>query len=368
MKHKKGLFILIIIALISLPLGIKSIYNFFNDKNSNFSFSFSTSTDSDEELEDQYEEEYDDDFDDDLTNSGTVGKLINIARGKNQSSPITKNLNKPYISVIYITGVISEENKTYNQKWLLRQIKKAKNDPKNRGILLNINSPGGTVYESDEAYLSLMEYKASTQRPVFAFFGALAASGGYYIGCAADTIFANRNTLTGSIGVIAGQSIDATGLLDKIGIKMNTITAGRNKNMGNYNQPLTDEQRAIMQSIADEAYEQFTGIVADSRGMSISAVKVLADGRIYTAAQAQKNGLIDEVCSFEDAKSNIKDYFAEDDEDQKGESVNFVEYKYRYEENWMSLFSGAASFVKNPEASVYELLGNTSGKCLYLYN
>lgn len=368
MKHKKGLFILIIIALISLPLGIKSIYNFFNDKNSNFSFSFSTSTDSDEELEDQYEEEYDDDFDDDLTNSGTVGKLINIARGKNQSSPITKNLNKPYISVIYITGVISEENKTYNQKWLLRQIKKAKNDPKNRGILLNINSPGGTVYESDEAYLSLMEYKASTQRPVFAFFGALAASGGYYIGCAADTIFANRNTLTGSIGVIAGQSIDATGLLDKIGIKMNTITAGRNKNMGNYNQPLTDEQRAIMQSIADEAYEQFTGIVADSRGMSLSDVKILADGRIYTASQAQKNGLIDEVCSFEDAKSSIKDYFAEDDEDQKGESVNFVEYKYRYEENWMSLFSGAASFVKNPEASVYELLGNTSGKCLYLYN
>lgn len=368
MKHKKGLFILIIIALISLPLGIKSIYNFFNDKNSNFSFSFSTSTDSDEEPEDQYEEEYDDDLDDDLTNSGTVGKLINIARGKNQSSPITKNLNKPYISVIYITGVISEENKTYNQKWLLRQIKKAKNDPNNRGILLNINSPGGTVYESDEAYLSLMEYKASTQRPVFAFFGALAASGGYYIGCAADTIFANRNTLTGSIGVIAGQSIDATSLLDKIGIKMNTITAGRNKNMGNYNQPLTDEQHAIMQSIADEAYEQFTGIVADSRGMSLSDVKILADGRIYTASQAQKNGLIDEVCSFEDAKSNIKDYFAEDDENQKGESVNFVEYKYRYEENWMSLFSGAASFVKNPEASIYELLGNTSGKCLYLYN
>lgn len=368
MKHKKGLFILIIIALVSLPIWINAIVNLFSDKKSNFSFSFSTSKDSEEIFDDEFEGEDDEDFDDDSTNSGTVGKIISIARGKNQSSPIIKNLKKPYISVIYITGIISEENKTYNQKWLLRQIKRAKNDPNNRGILLNINSPGGTVYESDEAYLSLMEYKSSTQRPVYAFFGSLAASGGYYIGCAADTIYANRNTLTGSIGVIAGQSLDATGLLDKIGIKMNTITAGRNKNMGNYNQPLTDEQRAIMQSIADEAYEQFTGIVADSRGMSLPEVKTLADGRIYTAAQAQRNGLVDEVCSFEDAKSYIKDAFAEEDEDKKGEVVNFVEYKYHYEENWMSLLSGAASFVKNPEASVYELLGNTSGKCLYLYN
>ena len=263
----------------------------------------------------------------------------------------------------------------------MRKIKNAKNDPNNRGILLNINSPGGTVYESDEAYLALMD-------------SSLAASGGYYIACAADYIYANRNTLTGSIGVIAGESVDATGLFEKIGIKMTTITAGRNKNMGNYNSVLTEEQRAIMQSIADEAYEQFTEIVSDSRGLSISQVKELADGRIYTAKQAKNNGLIDFVLPFEGAKDDIRDYFlgnweddgeiAENNENSeksdnseeksdsksdknKGEDVKFIEYKYHYEENWMSLLYGAASFIENPEACVYELLGNTAGKCLYLY-
>jgi protease-4 len=365
MKNKKGLLILIIIAAISVIFAAKSIYSKLTDKSS-FSFSFSTNSDSNEDTDDEIDEDFDSE---DFYKGKTFNKILSLTKNKDLAEPVI-NTKKPYISVIYITGVISEENKTYNQKWLLKQIKKAKNDQNNRGILLNINSPGGTVYESDEAYLALMEYKKSTERPVYAFFGSLAASGGYYIGCSADKIFANRNTLTGSIGVIAGGSLDATGLLDKIGIKMTTITAGRNKNMGNYNSPLTEEQRAIMQSIADEAYEQFTGIVADSRKMNIADIKTLADGRIYTAAQAKKNGLIDEICSFEEAKTKIREQLtekSEDKENKKDENVNFIEHKYRYEENWMSLLSGASSLITNPEASVYGLLGNSAGKCMYLY-
>lgn len=363
MQHKKGLIILIIIAAISVIFGAKSIISKIASKPA---FSFTFNSDSDSDIED-FESEFDEDFDsEDFSRGKTFNRILNLTKNKDLDEVVT-GTKKPYVSVICITGVISEENKTYNQKWLLKQIKKAKSDPNNRGILLNINSPGGTVYESDEAYLALMEYKNSTKKPVFAFFGSLAASGGYYIGCSADTIFANRNCLTGSIGVIAGGSLDATGLLDKIGVKMTTITAGKNKNMGNYNAPLTEEQRAIMQSIADEAYEQFTGIVADSRKMSITAVKELADGRIYTASQAKKNGLVDEVCSLEEAKNKIRELMSKDGDDKKEETINFVERKYRYEENWMSLLSGAASFAKNPEASVYGLLGSSAGKCLYLY-
>lgn len=363
MKHKKGLIILIIIAALSVIFGARSIYSKITSKPS-FSFTFKSGSDS---YGEDFYDEFDEDFDgEDLDRGGAFNKIISMAKNKDLDEPVIST-KKPYVSVIYINGVISEENKTYNQKWLLKQIKKAKTDPNNRGILLNINSPGGTVYESDEAYLALMEYKNSTKRPVFAFFGALAASGGYYIGCSADTIFANRNTLTGSIGVIAGGSLDATGLLDKIGVKVTTITAGRNKNMGNYNAPLTQEQKEIMQSIADEAYEQFTGIVADSRKMSLSDIKELADGRVYTAAQAQKNGLIDEVCSFDEAKAKIREILNKDSEDKKEENVNFIERKYRFEESWMSLLSGAASLAKNPEASVYGLLGGSAGKCLYLY-
>ncbi|MCR4822875.1 MAG: signal peptide peptidase SppA [Treponema sp.] len=357
MKHKKGLIILIAIAAVSIIFG--TLTRLTDKSNSSFSFSFSNSSD---DIDDFDESE---DFED---SPAPFNKIISYTFGSDDEKP-AKNTKKPYISVIYINGVISEENRTYNQKWLLKQIKKAKNDKNNRGILLNIDSPGGTVYESDEAYLALMNYKEETSRPVFAYFGSLAASGGYYIGCAADYIYANRNCLTGSIGVIAGQSLDATGLMEKLGVKMTTITAGKNKNMGNYNSVLTEEQKAIMQSIADEAYEQFTGIVAEAREMDLSKVKELADGRVYTANQAKNNGLVDSVCPFDTAKSKIKEYFSKDDEESgaEGEDVSFVEYKYRYEENFMSFLSGAASLVKNPEASIYGLLGNTSAKCLYLY-
>ena len=216
------------------------------------------------------------------------------------------------IAVLHIEGTIAAENNTYNQEWLLDAIKTIQEDDDYVGILLYINSPGGGVYESDEVYLALEEYKAATEKPVWAYFGPMSASGGYYIGCAADTIYANRNTLTGSIGVIFGQSIDLTGLMEKHGIKMTTTTAGKNKNMMNIDSPMTEEHKAIMQSIADECYDQFTGIVADSRGLDMQTVRNLADGRIYTANQAKNNGLIDNIASLETTIDDMKMLFDDD--------------------------------------------------------
>ena len=166
------------------------------------------------------------------------------------------------IAKIKIEGVIEKENETYNQKWLLETIKKLEKNKSNAGIMLYISSPGGGVYESDEVYVALKKYKERTNRPVYAYFASLAASGGYYIGCAADTIIANRNTITGSIGVISGRFVDLSEPLKKHGIKAETIHAGRNKTMGSVTESVTDEQRAIMQSLADECYAPFTGIVA----------------------------------------------------------------------------------------------------------
>ena len=211
------------------------------------------------------------------------------------------------IAKIKIEGVIEKENETYNQKWLLETIKKLEKNKSNAGIMLYISSPGGGVYESDEVYVALKKYKERTNRPVYAYFASLAASGGYYIGCAADTIIANRNTITGSIGVISGRFVDLSEPLKKHGIKAETIHAGRNKTMGSVTEPVTDEQRAIMQSLADECYEQFTGIVAESRKMKIEKVKELADGRIYSAKQAKENGLVDEIADFEEAVKIMKE-------------------------------------------------------------
>ena len=208
---------------------------------------------------------------------------------------------KEYVAAIHIEGVIENKNNTYDQKWLLETIDDLEKDSFNIGIFLVIDSPGGGVYEADEAYLSLLDYKKNTGRPVYAYMQTLAASGGYYIACAADKIIANRNTLTGSIGVIAGSSVDISELLEKYGIKYTTITAGKNKNMGNLNEPMTEEQKSIMQSIADECYEQFTSIVAESRNLDIEVVKTLADGRVYTAKQALSNGLIDQIGRWSEA-------------------------------------------------------------------
>lgn len=363
MKKNKGKIVFgVIVALAAVSL----VVGFFSKKvESSAKFSVNVNgkeifnSDSEEFDDDDDFDDFDDDDFDFENDSSKFERFLNFAFGTpNDDYENAKIKSNSYISSIYITGVISEENRTYNQKWLLKQIKKAQKDSKNVGILLVIDSPGGTVYEADDAYLALENYKKATGRPVYAYFCSLAASGGYYIGCAADEIFANRNTLTGSIGVIAGQSVDATGLFEKLGIKMTTITAGKNKNMGNYDSVLTDEQRAIFQAIADEAYEQFTGIVADSRKMDIDDVKKLADGRVYTAQQAKNNGLIDEICSMNDAKEKIRNEF--------GKKIDFIDFKYVYEESFLDLFSSVASFVKNPQIAI--LSGKSlSGKVLYLY-
>jgi protease-4 len=224
--------------------------------------------------------------------------------------PPVRMMGSEYVAVLSVTGVIQGQGSDYSQKWLLNTIRKLKNDRKNLGILLYVDSPGGAVYEADEAYLALRDYRESGKK-LWAYFGGMAASGGYYIACAADYIIANRNTLTGSIGVISGQSVDLTGLMEKYGVKVTTITAGKNKNMLNFNSPLNAEQRAIMQSIADECYDQFVGIVAEARGLSAEDVKALADGRVYTAAQARKALLVDQVDTFDNALDDFHSEFFE---------------------------------------------------------
>ncbi len=252
-----------------------------------------------------------------------------------------KNSN-PYIAVVYITGTIQEKGNTYNQQWLLDTIHLLKDDEKNKGILLFIDSPGGTVYHADEAYLELLKYKASGKK-VYAYFGSIAASGGYYIGCAADTIYANRNALTGSIGVISSSSVDATGLFEKLGIKVITVHSGKNKNMLNYDEPVTQEQIKIMQEISDEAYEQFTEIVSESRRIPIEQVQKLADGRVYTARQAKENRLVDEVFTFEQTQESIKADFNFD-------NLSFKDFKYEKSESLRSMLLEGISAVKNPQA------------------
>ena len=219
----------------------------------------------------------------------------------------------PYIAKIYVEGVIMSGQTDsfglpvgYQHNWTLEKIDELIDDPDNKGLIVFVDSPGGGVYESDELYLKLREYSEKTGRPVYSAMGSMAASGGYYISAAADKIIANRNTWTGSIGVTIGTIYDISGMLEKYGVKTQTITAGRNKAMGSFTQPMTEEQIAIFQSLVDDAYDQFTGIISEERGIDIAKVKELADGRVYTAKQALDLGLVDAIGTAADAESDMK--------------------------------------------------------------
>ena len=220
--------------------------------------------------------------------------------------------DEPYIGILKIEGTIQDTSSspsfmlgdTYDHKATLAAIDEMAASDLNEGIFLFLNSGGGTVYESDEVYLKLMEYKELTGRPVWAYLGATACSGAYYIACAADEIVANRNTWTGSIGVIY-QMLNMQSLYEKIGIEEITIASGDNKSMGSAGSEFTQEQIDIMQTMIDECYGQFVGIVAASRAMDEADVRELADGRIYSAQQALDNGLIDTILGYEDAKETM---------------------------------------------------------------
>ena len=256
---------------------------------------------------------------------------------------VSKHEGKEYIAALYVEGTIEDANSTYNQKWLLSTINRLKNDSANVAIAMYVNSPGGGVYQADDVYLALKDYK-STGKNLFVYMGPMAASGGYYISCPADKIYANRNTLTGSIGVIAGQLIDATELLDDIGIKIEAIHSGRNKLMGNFYEPITQEQEEILQSVSDECYEQFVSIVANERGMNIKKVKELADGRIYTAAQAIQHNLIDGIRDWDVMISEIRSTVMIP-------NCKVITFRYEHKQTFRESLLGMISNIQNQQAA-----------------
>ena len=244
----------------------------------------------------------------------SVDAFSSLFGGSTETLPM-----EDYVAVVKVEGTIYSEPTTgmfgevegYNHPKTMNYIDKLISDSNNKAILLYINTPGGEVTASDDLYLKLMKYKEETGRKIYCYFGDQACSGGYYIAMAADEIYANRNCWTGSIGVIISLS-NMKGLYDKLGIQEINITSGANKAMGSAGENLTEEQRKILQSLVDEAYDQFTDIVADGRNLDIKKVRKLADGRIYSAKQAVKNKLIDGTSTYEDYQNKMKEELGED--------------------------------------------------------
>jgi protease-4 len=175
---------------------------------------------------------------------------------------------------------------------VVEHLRKAGQDAMVRAIVLRVDSPGGSVVASDEIYHELLALKA--KKPVVVSMGEMAASGGYYIACAADKIVANPATLTGSIGVIT-MVPNVEELMSKIGVEMVVIKSGALKDELSPYREMTKEERELWQQIINETYEQFVGIVAQGRGMDVEEVRELAEGQVYTGRQARELGLVDEL-------------------------------------------------------------------------
>ncbi len=281
----------------------------------------------------------------DTTSIGSSSGTYRVAEDSDSyNAAEAKAYKKEFIAALYIEGVISETNQSYNQKWLKNTISSLKKNDKNVALAIFINSPGGAVYQADEIYLALNDYK-TTGRPVYVYQGPLAASGGYYISCAGTRIYANRNTLTGCIGVIMGNSFDLTGLFDKMGIKSETIHSGKNKNMMNYNEPLTDEQRAIMQSMCDECYDQFVSIVAKNRGIQYNTCCKLSDGRLYSAKQALEHRLIDAIDSWDNMLRDLAE------NELKKPGIKVETFKYQKKQSLYEMLTGKALELQTAKAA-----------------
>ena len=163
-----------------------------------------------------------------------------------------------------------------------------------KAIVLSINSPGGSVGSVQELHALLARIRTEHKKPVVAQLGDVAASGGYYLAVACDKIVAHPGTLVGSIGVIF-NTMNVEGLMAKLGVKQSPIKSGKMKDIGSMSRPMTEEERALLQSVIDNAYGQFLTAVADGRKMTVETVRPFADGRIVTGEQALKLGLIDEL-------------------------------------------------------------------------
>jgi protease-4 len=196
------------------------------------------------------------------------------------------------VGVLEVTGTIVDSKKT------LEQLRDFEESDSIKAIVVRIDSPGGGVAPSQEMYEAFRKLRG--KKHVVASMGSTAASGGYYIACGAEKIFADPGTLTGSIGVIM-EMPNVEGLLHWAGISMNTVTSGAMKSSGSPFRPLTAQDRTYFEALLQDVHEQFIAAVAEGRGLKPEEVRPYADGRVFTGRQAKEYKLVDALGGLEDA-------------------------------------------------------------------
>jgi len=259
------------------------------------------------------------------------------------------------IAVITLQGVIDGEK----AQELYSQLKSARQDKRVKGLIIRVDSPGGTISASDQIYNEILKYRHKTDKPVVAFMQGVAASGGYYTSVACDKIVAEPTVITGSIGVIMGHFVFQELFEDKLGIQPVIFKSGPKKDWPSPFQPTTEEQRQYIQDkLINPAYERFVQIVAEGRpSLTLTDVKRLADGSIYGAQEALDEKLIDEIGYIDEAIKLVLSM-------AKIEKAEVVEYRKPFSLSGF-LSSRSRNALKIDRTTLYEL---STPQLLYLWN
>jgi protease IV len=253
------------------------------------------------------------------------------------------------VGVLEMWGVIDDDS----GRLLIRQLDRWADTRSIKAIVIQVNSPGGSVAASQEVYDAIK--RARKEKPVVISMASVAASGGYYISCAASKIVANPGTVTGSIGVIF-EFNTFKGLMDKVGVQLETVKSGELKDVGNYSRPMTEKEQAMLKSVVMDSYEQFVGVVSDGRGLETDSVHAMADGSVFTGLQAYHRGLVDTLGGLHEAillAANLADIHGEPS----------VIRPTRREKT--SIFDLFGKFMGNVNSSLER--GLTGPKLMYLY-
>lgn len=334
MTMKRWIAIIVTAALVFVSIGVNSLsYIFTRDFNSFFEEMLATST------------------------SGYSENILEEGVGREK------------IAVLTLDGVIQDLGNSssifqpvgYNHQFFMNQLDEIRGDESVKGVVLKVNSPGGGVVESADIYDAIREIQLTREIPLYVSMGGMAASGGYYVAAPADKIFVNRETITGSIGVIM-ESVNYAKLAEKYGIDFNTIKTGPYKDIMSGSREMKDEERVMLQEMINDSYERFVDIIEEGRGMTEAQVKAVADGRIMNGRQAIEAGLADGIGKVDDVIIAMKeDYNLQD----------ATVFEYTTLDSWGSIFSVKASnlFGSNIES---ELIGKllsdyNAPRMMYLY-
>ncbi len=205
---------------------------------------------------------------------------------------------------LFVNGVISGTQNAAGvpsmTELLGEQLRRVEEDDSVKALVLRIDSPGGEVVATDEIHSRLLRLKQVRHIPIVISMGSTAASGGYYLATSGDAIFANPNTLTGSLGVIFNL-VNYSEAANKLGVHQYAIKSGRFKDIGSPSRPLTEPERQIFQTLVNESYNKFVDVIVNGRNLSRQRVLEIADGRVYSGEQAKRLGLIDQFGDLEDA-------------------------------------------------------------------